>query len=194
VKLTIKTDSSSLSDSAKINVVPSATADFTVAVNKMNVNITNNSLNASSVKWTWGDNYMGFQSDKTFSRKYADTGTYVITLMAYGQNGCNDTMMRTVHIDGITGIDRPEPKVVSMALFPNPVTNILNIQMRLNDNAQLRLTMYDITGRKIGLLTNQNVYSGDNTISVHLPGVTKGIYLLQADVDGAIYNLRVEKE
>jgi M6 family metalloprotease-like protein len=193
VKLTIKSNNNILSDSASITVLPSAKAAFTVSVDKMNVNIINNTEDASTQMWYWGDNKVGYSSDKTFTRTYKDTGVYVIKMVALGQSGCNDTMTATVHIDGVTGIEMPEPIVNKMTLYPNPAQGFVNLYMQVSRSSFAKVYMYDMTGRKIGLLADGALNPGDNTISIKLPQIRSGIYMVEAEVEGHLYHFRLNE-
>jgi gliding motility-associated-like protein len=76
-----------------VTVNPSAqalfTPDSTLGCIPFNVNFTNNSTNAISYNWAFGDN--NFSTDITPNHTYNSVGTYTVTLIANGAGGCNDT-------------------------------------------------------------------------------------------------------
>lgn len=78
---------------------------FSVAADEVDgfkVNITNDSENATSYEWNFGDgSATGNQSDATFSYTYASAGTYTITLTA--KNGSTTNVSsKEVTISGMT--------------------------------------------------------------------------------------------
>ncbi|BDX39727.1 hypothetical protein CYCD_30820 [Tenuifilaceae bacterium CYCD] len=78
---------------------------FTVTnddVDGFKVNITNDSENATSYEWNFGDgSAVGTQSESTFSYSYAEAGTYTITLTAKNGN-VTDVSTKEVVISGMT--------------------------------------------------------------------------------------------
>ncbi|HYG36995.1 MAG TPA: PKD domain-containing protein [Cytophagales bacterium] len=53
------------------------------------VNFVNLSMNAESYLWDFGDGNTSYEKDPSYV--YSDTGTYTITLIAFGKEGCSDT-------------------------------------------------------------------------------------------------------
>jgi len=62
------------------------------------------------------------------------------------------------------------PKKVLVSIYPNPATNIVNIKM--NNNAQTTLRLFDMTGR---VLKSKTFY---NETSLLLKGIRKGVYTI----------------
>lgn len=78
-------------------VIP--TADFSVVVSlydEYTVEITNNSTNAYSYEWNWGDGNYDYTSWPIHT--YASTGTYTITLKVTSIDGYTDMTSRTITI------------------------------------------------------------------------------------------------
>lgn len=78
---------------------------FTVTndeVDGFKVNIVNDSENATSYEWNFGDgSTVGTQTESTFSYSYAEAGTYTITLTAKNGN-TTDVSTKEVVISGMT--------------------------------------------------------------------------------------------
>jgi len=78
---------------------------FTVTnddVDGFKVNITNDSENATSYEWNFGDgSAIGTQSESTFSYSYAEAGTYTITLTAKNGN-ITDVSTKEIVVSGMT--------------------------------------------------------------------------------------------
>ncbi|MEJ7625276.1 MAG: PKD domain-containing protein [Ferruginibacter sp.] len=58
----------------------------------LTVNFTNNSTNAVSTSWDFGDGNTSSQTNP--SHTYTNTGTYTVTLISTNSFGCNDTLVR----------------------------------------------------------------------------------------------------
>ncbi|RTY93464.1 T9SS type A sorting domain-containing protein [Flavobacterium sp. GT3R68] len=68
----------------------------------------------------------------------------------------------------------------TFSVYPNPVSQIVNLDFNLNQSEDLSIDLYDVNGRKISnLLKNKNFQSGHNSQQLDLPGtLSKGIYFL----------------
>ncbi|MCC6841196.1 MAG: PKD domain-containing protein [Flavobacteriales bacterium] len=84
-----------------IQVLPSPTAQFTLdqhaACTSLTTDPTNTSTNAVSYLWDFGDGNTDTQFDPP-PHTYASTGTYVITLTATNNLGCDNVATDTVHV------------------------------------------------------------------------------------------------
>lgn len=90
-------------DSSKTQVIiyPNAIAAFntpdTGGCPPYTVTFNNGSTLASSYSWNFGDGNTSTSTNPTHT--YTNPGFYTVTLIAYGQNGCNDTLTLTNYID-----------------------------------------------------------------------------------------------
>ena len=105
VSLLNATDSHSCSDSeikvAYITVFPVAVAAFTANVTQscsvpFTVNFTDNSTNATTWSWNFGDGATSVLQNPTHI--YTVPGTYSVTLIASNVNGCSNTIIKTNYI------------------------------------------------------------------------------------------------
>ncbi|WP_421763177.1 PKD domain-containing protein [Ekhidna sp.] len=82
------------------NITPAPIADFqadTICLSET-LFLTNNSSNASTYSWDFGDGETSTLIEPT--KVYADTGTFQITLVAIDASGdCNDTQIQTVRVN-----------------------------------------------------------------------------------------------
>ena len=97
----------------------------------------------------------------------AGNGTWVLTYEYTDGNGCTNSATQTV-IVGSTGVD--ENAASQISLYPNPVTDVLNI-----NTGDLRIAviqLYDAVGKLI------NSFSG-GTSSIDFSGLSAGVYFVQ---------------
>ncbi len=116
------------------------TASFTSQINNLDVQFTNTSANATlGYYWTFGNNIASYEVSPIFT--YPNAGTYTVTLHAQNLCGWDSTsQVITVGINDLKQIDNSE-----FIIFPNPVQNELNIELKNNNSTQL--IVQDITGR-----------------------------------------------
>jgi PKD repeat protein len=103
-----------------IYVLDSATADFTWVNNDTWVSFTNNSTNADSVLWDFGDSTFSTTWDAFHA--YDSVATYDVTLIAFGECG-NDTVTISVTVDNL-GIEDYD---FNFSMYPNPSDNNVNV-------------------------------------------------------------------
>jgi gliding motility-associated-like protein len=90
-------------DSSKIQVIiyPNAIAAFntpdTGGCPPYIVTFNNGSTLSSSYSWNFGDGNTSTSTNPTYT--YTNPGFYTVTLIAFGQNGCNDTLTLSNYID-----------------------------------------------------------------------------------------------
>lgn len=104
------------------------TTDTTNCKAPFTVNFTNQSANATSYSWSFGDG--GTSTLATPSHTYNSTGNYTVKLIATNANGCSDSVNRTNYIS----IRRP---VATIANVPDsgcvPFTKTFNVSLNITD-------------------------------------------------------------
>jgi hypothetical protein len=71
-------------------------------------------------------------------------------------------------------------------LFPQPFRGSGRLEIDLDRPATLGITVYDLLGRYARALPARQAGPGTATLPVELPGLPRGIYLLEAAAGGEI--------
>lgn len=118
-----------------------------------------------------------------------DEGTYYCV----ATNICGDMKSVecyvTVSQTDITGVDDAEAHGVKLlANYPNPFSNITNIEFTSNAAKQMRITLIDMTGREIATLFNGTATKGLNKVQFDASALdlSSGVYTYLLQVDGAV--------
>ncbi len=105
-------------------------------------------------------------------------GTVLVTAMAQDGSGISGSVSVVISNQtvGINSID-----VLEVSVFPNPVSNVLNIE--LSDNSEL--SIYDLSGKL--------VWSGNNLLhtQVNVSSWEKGVYLLKTNNEHQITTTKI---
>lgn len=123
--------------------LPSASFDFDI-MNETTVEFTNNSLNADSYAWDFGD---GEQStDVSPTHIYDDAGIYTVTLNATKTNPCGyeNTTTAVIEIETTNIADRVNQS--TLLVYPNPASEQLNVTSTLGFD---QIQLIDITGKVV---------------------------------------------
>ena len=68
--------------------------------------------------------------------------------------------------------------------YPNPFNPETSIKYSLSNDAQVKLTVYDITGREVARLVSEKQARGNYDVKFNGGNMTSGLYFYRLDVDG----------
>ena len=72
-----------------------------------------------------------------------------------------------------------------MAVYPNPVVNIVNVEYQIKSVATVKFEIYSMTGAKVIALTACTKPIGEFTEMLSVGTLLPGMYVLNITVDGA---------
>jgi len=98
--------------------------------------------------------------------------------------GTSDQLLaRIAEFFGLLTVDLDEPAEkdaeVSMNVYPNPVYDITNIDYTLPDFSHVVISIYDIQGKEVLQVTDDQVLPGKNSVQVNVSALPPGIYILR---------------
>ena len=153
--------------------------------------------------WSFGD---GSSSTEAYpTHVYATGGPYQLCLTMTDGSGCTSTYCDDVSVDedglytGLIVDGRPgllrsgftisvrseQPTAIAererlenVALWPNPVEDVIGLSFNSLNNASLSLTIFDLNGRVVRS-SNTVVNTGQNDQRIHVADLEAGMYLLQ---------------
>jgi len=70
--------------------------------------------------------------------------------------------------------------------YPNPFNPITKIKMQITKSSKVKLTVYDILGRELAILVNQQLAPGTYETEWNAPGFSSGMYFYELTVDNKI--------
>lgn len=145
------------------------TPDTLVLNTQSAVRFFNNSTNATTFYWDFGNGNTSFDTAPT--QAYADTGMYVVKLVASNYN-CADSITKKVYVERINTVSVEEELQANISIYPNPATEHLYINT-LNNLAHYQLRILDAKG----MLTYQTKWEGAHTLSIATHGWVPGVYV-----------------
>ncbi len=167
---------------------------------KLNGNLTSQGLVFTNVQYKKKDHYnkvaaaLSFDHSKLqFFNKYDSTflagslqlfavekkeperPMYIVLVKNNSQKQSSSTLAQKISINGESAV---ENSFVSLESFPNPVINTLNLSFTLNNNSNVKVGIYDITGKKVYDGATQYLLKGKQNISLQ-PRILGGIYVVK---------------
>ena len=116
--------------------------------NPLNVSFINNSVNASSFMWDFGDNNTSEETSP--SHTYAEPGVYEVTLVAIGDDGCSitDTSAQITNV-----FDLPMIELVGEGTCLNDGSNNFSIDINFSGGSNTTYTLGGAASGTIGIGT-----------------------------------------
>jgi PKD repeat protein len=119
-------------------------ASFNFFANQGTVAFTNNSFNATSYNWNFGDGGTSTEANPTHT--YAASGTYTVELSAI--NPCGASTLQQVVSVTVTGTNTPE-WLSQFRVFPNPNTGVFSIEMQGEPASEVEFTLFNTVGELV---------------------------------------------
>lgn len=96
----------------------------------------------------------------------------------------------SIHVKGITvGIEESKPVVSTFALeqnYPNPFNPTTTIAFNVPQAAQVKLSIYAITGQLVKTLIDNRMPAGNHTVTLNAENLASGVYIYTMNADGFV--------
>ncbi|MDR6920933.1 DUF4886 domain-containing protein [Chryseobacterium sp. 2987] len=139
---------------------------FTHTISGNSVQFTNQTQNATSFLWNFGDGTISTLENPQHT--YTSTGNYQVSLTT---NACNKNSIKTKPV-AIQTLGTKEQNIASIHIYPNPVQDFINID---TDGKISMISLTDAAGRMLR-------YKLEKTVSgytIPLNHLSSGMYLLK---------------
>jgi hypothetical protein len=141
-----------------------------------NVSHTAPIVSTSSATWHWtapasGTVYiysagLGANGDGTTSGD--KVATYTLILNPTSSSGINNYISNNFNL----------------SFYPNPATESAHLTYNLTKSSTVSIKMYDIKGREVTKLLDETQSEGEQSLDVNVSNLSKGIYIVNLNVDG----------
>jgi bacillolysin len=160
-----------VSPAITVGIRPAPTASFSHQINASDVQFSNNSLNADSYLWNFGDGTTSTEGNPY--HHYSTVGNKTVTLTATSNCG-NNVSSQTFNIS-IVGIENANNNAATLSVLPNPSKGQFMVNVAgLTQNADV--LVWDISGKQVfkGVINSPNT-----NLAIDLNNNSKGVYFLQ---------------
>ena len=161
-------------------------ADFTYTVDSGTiVRFQNKTLGTFTMIWDFGDGKQDFTFQPTY--KYAVKKSYTVRLIAINDCG-RDTIVKTIDLLTST-TETTFTQSINLLSYPNPFQDDISISFNLTESTSISVALYDMQGRKVTqLVDNQRYTEGGHILSMKANITLNGTYFLQVRTDrGVLY-------
>jgi PKD repeat protein len=169
-----------------VNPTPTADASFTQTNGSFTVQFLNNSTNASSYSWNFGDGNTSTSANP--SHTYATGGDFTVVLTA--TNGdCSNTF--TINLTSVAVSENVAFE--DLMVFPNPTENELNIQFSSFDSGIMNATIFNLAGQVVSAEAFA-VNAGNMFHTIDTSNLESGVYFVNLSNNTSNITIRVIKK
>lgn len=159
-----------------VTVTSNPEAEFSFAGIGLTVDFTNNTTNATTYHWDFGDGNTSSEIDPTHT--YATAGSYIVALLANNLD-CEDDISYEVAVP-LTGIINTADRN-AFEVYPNPTNGLFEIQLHKSFKPE-SIKVVDQTGKTV--LTLDSFGSEKSNIPFDMVNSESGIYYLVVISEG----------
>ena len=172
-------------DTIKLTILKSVLAGYTSSIidqttSTFTVAFTSTSINAEDHYWDFGD---GSTSNLRDPEQTYQNGSYELSYIV--TNECSSDTFRdslnTPEISNVIGLGYED----QINIYPNPSNGIVNISFHLSVFKNLKIQVFDITGRQL-LQKNFDLQTGKVDIPLDLSNYIPAIYTLAIWLDNSV--------
>ncbi|MBP7496391.1 MAG: T9SS type A sorting domain-containing protein [Bacteroidales bacterium] len=91
------------------------------------------------------------------------------------------------------GISKQEMSIADMKIYPNPVSEMLNVEFLMLNEGKVDIRLLDITGREIAMILDEERATGKNNVTFNIGNIDKGIYFMKVSAGGSIVTRKIVK-
>lgn len=158
-------------DTIIVNAKPATNFSFTNNGTAVSFTMASG-LNPQTFSWNFGDGTANNTTQQNPSHTYANLGSYWITLSVTNTSGCDSTFISQIHlIPG--GIDELN-SAIAITVFPNPVTDELNITFLKEGKYNVKM----FNGIGVEVFANENATSN---LQLATSNLSSGFYFLSIE-------------
>ncbi len=161
----------------------SLSADSIDLTNNQQVIFTNTSTdNVASFDWNFGDGTGS--SEESPSHSYTAPGTYIVSLAITSIDGCSAYALDTILVtnNGVSAADPGRLLPENVAVYPNPASQTVNVQLDLHAVKMVELQLTDMTGKPVR--STARIASQKDLLQLDIADLATGIYFLVVKMEG----------
>lgn len=141
--------------------------------------------------WAWGD--AATSTTQNANHTYANAGTYTVCVgyTDATNSNCLDTACQTITVSATSGIATNTPVKAEVQTMPNPFSVATTISLTLNQQSDVSIVVYDITGKEVATLQNGQLDSGFHMITWKPESLADGVYFMQIKAGGSVQTKKI---
>ena len=78
-----------------------------------------------------------------------------------------------------------QPEVAGLKVYPNPASNVINIELEQYRKDDVNISLSDISGRRLIRISKTSMMPGYHIFDMNTSSLTNGVYILSIEVNGS---------
>jgi hypothetical protein len=133
--------------------------------------------------WNFGDT-TAIATTATASHAYSKSSTHTAKYIVYDACGVDYSVSHPVTVVApTTAVSAAQANISSTKVYPNPVSDMVNVEMELKSSSAVKITLTDLMGKEVMTIANGNMSSLNESFSV--ANLNKGIYTVNYFINGS---------
>ncbi len=174
-------------------------ADFTVSATTIDLNLDETGeavfmdISTNAVTWLWNFDDGVSSTEQNPTHNFTEAGLHQVSLMVSDSSGCSHSTIQEILVifEEPTAVNSNPSDDFNILVFPNPVTDNLQIDFFLNQRQVVNLTLVDALGTVIK--QKQNTTFLNENINWDMAFLNSGVYYLVFEIEGRILVKKVVK-
>ena len=162
------------------------TFDYMV-VDELNFFFENNSVNATTYEWDFGDGNTSILEHPIHS--YSQSGNYTVKLIGYDDN-CNAVDEDIKEVEVIISATQEIEEESEITVFPNPNHGEFYLKLKSPKTSDYLVELWNVNGEKLNEISWEKLV-GETVKSISTKQLSKGIYYLKINTDSEIIVRRI---
>lgn len=181
VVLTASNGCGSTIGKSRSTVIAAPTIQFDISSHSIykgdTVYFNNRTSNYAQFAWYFNYNENDSSTQMNVYRVYNQAGTFPVTMVAYNEFGCWDTLTKYINVSTM-GIN-DKNGINQLTVYPNPANNKLNIVLnQANITEHFTVQIIDLNGK---VLVIKRLENNDATQQLDISALQNGTYLLRVN-------------
>ncbi|CAN5523193.1 hypothetical protein BH23BAC1_BH23BAC1_19750 [soil metagenome] len=169
-------------------------ADFSFEPQILNLSVSNTvtftDISESGSKWHWNFGNGLIQNIKDPVQNFDTPGEYLISLIVDNDQGCQDTITKTLMVVNITSIPGQEIKISALDIYPNPFSHEFSLSFTNVSGPKINIEVVDALGK---IILEKEILKEEDVIKLNLEGCPSGVYHLKAFTEKENFFKRIIK-
>ncbi len=164
-------------------------ASFSLSENTVDLNdnqavqFTNTSTgNVASYDWNFGDGTGSAQENP--SHTFTEVGIYIVSLTITNDEGCSAFALDTIQVtnNGLSVAGPGRPLAENVAVYPNPASQSVSVQLDLHSAKMVALQLTDMTGKVVS--ASKKIAAQKDLLTLDIADLATGVYFLSVKMEG----------
>lgn len=113
-------------------------------------------------------------------------------MFEFTSDGGNNLFIDDINITGPVGIEEATNEDLMLNIYPNPVSNEMNVDLVVDDTYEANFRLVDIAGKMVANLGMVQLQPGNNHFVFNVPaGTSTGLYFLQMVANNKVFTHKV---